>query len=153
MMRSWLPTGYLRSILFNKGPSSGDAVVCPLLAQSKTCTCLLWGVKQTWLFAAQMSAFDPKRTFVHMAGRLNLHHPILKTRLAFSERNKAFALSLSSRLDAGNALARRPERMVRAEQHSMGFVATHVVNKVLWISAHFVSGRVDEYVRIFHEKG
>ena len=26
------------------------------------CTCLLLGVKQTWLFAAHMSAFDPKRT-------------------------------------------------------------------------------------------
>ena len=39
---------------------------CPLLAQSGHtelhCTCPLSGVKRTWLFAAQMSAFDPNRT-------------------------------------------------------------------------------------------
>jgi hypothetical protein len=44
-----------------------------------------------------MSAFDPNRTSAHMAGCLGLTQPILKTRLAFSERNKAFALSLGPR--------------------------------------------------------
>src|SRR5512139_4277558 len=43
-----------------------DFVLCPLLAQSKYGlahrTCPLSGVKQTSLFAAQMSAYDPKRT-------------------------------------------------------------------------------------------
>ena len=29
----------------------------------RTCECPLLGVKRTWLFALQMSAFDPKRTF------------------------------------------------------------------------------------------
>src|SRR5262249_30317192 len=42
------------------------AVQCPLLAHSGHrllhCKCPLSGVKRTWLFAAQMSAFDPKRT-------------------------------------------------------------------------------------------
>jgi hypothetical protein len=40
---------------------------CPLLALSGHaelhCTCPLSGVKRTFLFALQMSAFDPKRTF------------------------------------------------------------------------------------------
>ena len=39
---------------------------CPLLAQSGhglvRCKCPLLGVKRTWRFALQMSAFDPKRT-------------------------------------------------------------------------------------------
>src|SRR5262245_45514980 len=42
-------------------------VQSPLLALSGHgllhCTCLLSGVKRTWLFARHMSAFDPKRTF------------------------------------------------------------------------------------------
>jgi hypothetical protein len=45
--------------------------VCPLsslLAQSGhwlvRCKCPLLGAKRTWLFALQMSAFDPKRTLV-----------------------------------------------------------------------------------------
>ena len=41
---------------------------CPLLAQSGHrlvhCTCPLLGVKRTWPFALQMSAYDPKRTSV-----------------------------------------------------------------------------------------
>jgi len=41
--------------------------VCPLLALSGHtelhCTCPLSGAKRTWLFAPQMSAFDPKRTW------------------------------------------------------------------------------------------
>src|SRR5690349_3850735 len=41
---------------------------CPLMAQSRHLqlhrTCPLSGVKQTWLFAVRMSAFDPKRTCV-----------------------------------------------------------------------------------------
>jgi hypothetical protein len=39
---------------------------CPLMTQSGhpklQRTCPLSGVKRTWRFAAQMSAFDPKRT-------------------------------------------------------------------------------------------
>jgi len=41
---------------------------CPLLAHSRHalvhCKCPLSGVKRTWLFAAQMSAYDPKQTTV-----------------------------------------------------------------------------------------
>src|SRR5262249_34307250 len=44
------------------------SVACPFLAQSGHplvhCTCLLSGVKRTCRFAVQMSAFDPKRTWV-----------------------------------------------------------------------------------------
>ena len=44
-------------------------VECPLSAQSGHtklhCTCPLLGVKRTCLFALQMSAYDPKRTWVH----------------------------------------------------------------------------------------
>ena len=40
---------------------------CPLLALSGHervhCTCPLSGAKQTFIFALQMSAYDPKRTF------------------------------------------------------------------------------------------
>ena len=45
----------------------GGVVGCPLLAQSRHgrvhCTCPLSGVKRTCLFALQMSAYDPKRTW------------------------------------------------------------------------------------------
>ena len=41
----------------------------------------------------------------------------------------------------------------RAEQHFMNFATTHVVDEVLRISTHLVGGRIDEDVRILHDKG
>ena len=47
-------------------------VGCEPSAGTGMTLCPLSGVKRTWLFAAQMSAFDPKRTFFYTTKILGL---------------------------------------------------------------------------------
>ena len=73
---------------------------CPLLALSGhelvRCTCLLSGVKRTWLFATQMSAYDPKADILLAPdGQLLLdvgHHWVRQARVA--EFRKVFSNDL-----------------------------------------------------------
>ena len=56
------------------------------------CTCPLLGVKRTWRFALQMSAYDPKRTSTNSTSEpsyvlnLNRYEPLL---LSIGGRNEA----------------------------------------------------------------
>src|SRR5215475_10158557 len=56
-----------RLLLCGRNFGLPDPAGCPLLAHSRhalvQCTCPLSGVKRTFAFAPQMSAYDPKRTF------------------------------------------------------------------------------------------
>jgi len=49
----------------------GKVALRSLLHALLRCICLLLEVKQTWLFALQMSAKDPERRFLNRVGRLD----------------------------------------------------------------------------------
>src|SRR5262245_1575296 len=117
-------------------------------------TCPLSGVKRTWPSAPHMSAFDPKRTLpATRIGRLKFRSIDLEDALCIiSEKQGLCFLTESEFVDTFNTFARRPERMVRAEQHPMGLPFAHVVDKVPWIPAHLISRCIDKDVRIFHDK-
>ena len=91
------------------------------------------GTKRTSACALHMSAYDPKRTSCDLEDTLRI----------VSKKQRLGLFAKSEIIDTNNALACRPEWMVRAEQHFMSAASTHVVDKVPWISARLVRGSID----------